>query len=439
MSRCSCPDHVPNFRRRGVSRREVLKYALGGAGIVALGPVVGKYAPRALGAPMGNKILILVNMDGGCDTLNAVIPSTLQPYFDARPTIQIPNASSLDLSTGPTGTTKYRLHPSFVKTKALWDAGDVALVNRVGYPDENLSHFESQDIYAWAIRDGFDQSYLGPSGWVARYAGLYAPTPLGAVSVGQGKPTTFAGGTSHPLQVNSLSSFRFNGDNAFSANHTYRLQIAKNVLAAASTAGVTGEVRQALSDAHDLTGSIQGALTAYNARPGAATIVYQNTGISNAMKDVAALVFGGFETRIFYVGLGGFDTHGDQGAAAGQQADLFTDMDDAFGSFHDDMVAMGQWDNVVILCYSEFGRRNYENGSGGTDHGAALAELVLGGAVNGGAKGPDLVDADVTGEYVTYAVDFRDVLKEIVADHLGANPAPIFTEAQPTNTVVGVV
>jgi uncharacterized protein (DUF1501 family) len=436
MSDCSCSGHVPPFKRRGVSRRDVLKYALGGAGIVALGPVVGKYAPQAYGAPVGNKILVLVNMDGGCDTLNAVIPSTLQPYFDARPTIQIPNASSLDLSGGPNGTSQYRLHPSFAKVKALWDAGDVALVNRVGYPDENLSHFESQDIYAWGIRDGFDQTFLQPSGWVARYADLYAPTPMGAVSVGQGKPMAFAGGDSHPLQVNSLGSFRFNTDNAFPANHTYRLQVAKNVLAAASTAGASGDVRQALSDAHDLTGSIQTALTNYNARPGAASIVYQGTGISNSLKDVAALIYGGFETRVFYVGLGGFDTHGDQLPG---QTDLFTDMDDAFGSFHDDMVAMGQWNNVVIVCYSEFGRRNYENGSAGTDHGGALAELILGGAVNGGAKGPDLVDADLTGEYVTYAVDFRDVYKEILSDHLGANPAPVFTEAQPTNTVLGIV
>ena len=438
MSRCSCPDHSSPRFKRGVSRRDVLKYALGGAGIVALGPTLGKSLPSAYGAPMGNKILICVNMDGGCDTLNAVIPSTQQAYFDARPTIQIPNAASLDLTGGP-GTSLYRLHPEFDHVRDLWNLGDVALVNRVGYPDENLSHFESQDIYAWGVRDGFDQSYLPPSGWIARYAGLYAPTPMGAVAVGQGRPTTFVGGTSNPLQVNSLSSFRFNGDNAFSANHTYRLQMIQSVLAGASTAGMPGEVREALSEAHSLTGQIQTALTNYNNRPGGASIVYQNRGISNAFKDVAALIYGGFETRVFYVGLGGFDTHGDQGAATGGQADLFTSLDDAIGSFHDDMVAMGQWDNVVIVCFSEFGRRNYENGSGGTDHGAALAELIVGGAVNGGMKGPDLTVNDLTGEYVTYAVDFRDVYKEILNDHLGAAPGPVFPEVQPTNVVLGVV
>jgi uncharacterized protein (DUF1501 family) len=437
MSRCSCPDHSPRFKR-GVSRRDILKYALGGAGIVALGPVMGKRLPSAYGAPMGNKILICVNMDGGCDTLNAVIPSTLTPYFTNRPTIQVPNASSLDLTGGP-GTTNYRLHPSFDQVRDLWNLGDVAIVNRVGYPDENLSHFESQDIFAWGVRDGFSQLAAPPSGWIARYAGLYAPTPMGAVAVGQGRPTTFVGGTSNPLQVNSLSSFRFNGDNAFTQNHTYRLQVIQSVLAGASTAGTPGDVREALAGAHDLTGQIQTALTNYNARPNAASIVYQNRGISNSFRDVAALIYGGFETRVFYVGLGGFDTHGDQGAAAGYQADLFTTLDDAIGTFHTDMVDMGQWDNVVIVCFSEFGRRNYENGSGGTDHGAAFAELIVGGAVNGGVKGPELVDADLTDEYVTYAVDFRDVYKEILSDHLGAAPGPVFPEVQPINTVLGVV
>jgi uncharacterized protein (DUF1501 family) len=442
-SPCSCSDHGRLRWKKGATRRDVLKVALGGVGIACLGPLARRL-PAAYGAPIpGHKTLVLIYMDGGADTTNMVIPSATSQYPLIRPTIGIDNATSLDLSGGP-GTTQYRLHPQFDRLQALWNAGDVALVQKVGYPEENLSHFESQDIHAFAVRNGFLSlpTPVPTSGWVARYASLYAPTPTGAVSVGMGKPRLFMGGTSNPLQVSSLQAFRFNSDSGGGNgnNHLLRVQKIKDMLAQSTATGTPKEVRDAVDLAYQLSDQVQTARTAHTTYLGAGGGPYAGLtdGLTRRMRDVAALVYGGFDTRVFYTGYGGHDTHGDQGGTAGLQPTLIQWLDDAIGAFALDMQNMGRWNDTVICVFTEFGRRNYENLSLGTDHGAGYCMILAGGGVNGGAYGPDVTDADLTEEYLPYAVDFRDVFKEVVSDHLGADPAPVFPEPQPTNVVLGV-
>jgi uncharacterized protein (DUF1501 family) len=321
------------------------------------------------------------------------------------------------------------------KIKAMFDAGDVAVVNKVGYPDENLSHFESQDIFSYGARDIQGALGLSPAGWIARYADAYAPTPMGAVSIGAGRPTSFVGGSSNPLQVSSVSSFRFSSDGAFSSNHVHRLNTVRNILASASSLGTPGEVKAALDGALSLSDQLQTALSSFTS-----VTTYPNRSPARALRDVAVLVQGGFETEVFYTIYGGFDTHGDQGSVdpATGLPNLLQALDDGVDAFRQDMVAMGQWDNTVIAVITEFGRRNYENGSNGLDHGGAFAMLLIGGAVNGGVYGDDISSADMADEYLLYKTDFRDLYKEIVTDHLGGNGATIFPEPQPTSSVVGV-
>jgi uncharacterized protein (DUF1501 family) len=179
---------------------------------------------------------------------------------------------------------------------------------------------------------------------------------------------------------------------------------------------------------------VQAALASY-----ASPVVYPTGSFGTRMKDVAILVQGGFETRVFYTATGGFDTHSAQGLLTGTHADLLTRVDDGIGALADDLKAMGVWDRTVICLITEFGRRNYGNGSGGTDHGHAFAEILIGGAVNGGMYGPDLVESDLTVEYPSYAVDFRSIYKEVLADHLGADPAAVFPEPQETDVTLGLV
>jgi uncharacterized protein (DUF1501 family) len=417
---------------RGVSRREVLRLSLAGTGLVALGPLVGKI-PVVSGAPLSLKRLVVLNLIGGNDSLNTTIPVNLAPYYSRRPTIAIPAAQALSLAGGP-GTNEIKLHPALDGIQALWNEGSVALVHRVGYPTANLSHFSSEDIWSYGVRGSFSPLGIDPSGWIARYASEYAPTPMGAVSVGVGRRLDFEGGTSNPLTLSRVANFAFTSDPAYPSDHVHRVDTIQSILAGFSTTGLPGEARQAVSDAFDLSAQVQAALASYTSG-----VTYSSQTISQLMRDVAILVQGGFSTRVFYTGFGGFDTHSAQGAAAGAQATLLGRLDDAVTSFASDMKAMGQWGNTVIAVISEFGRRNYENGSFGSDHGHGQTILLVGGAVKGGIHGPDLVDADLNAEYPDYAVDFRDVFREIVQEHLGANPAPVFPESQPLANPVDVV
>jgi uncharacterized protein (DUF1501 family) len=428
-----CELHGHRFKKNA-SRRDVLRFALAGAGIAALGPL-GRGIGVASGAVSTQTHLTIVNMLGGNDSLNMVIPLTLAEYANIRPTLAIAPAATRSLDTGPNPTTLYGLHPAMPNIAALWAEGAVAISNLVGYPNENLSHFESEDIFSYGVRNGFGGTGQPASGWIARYADQYAPTSLGAVSLGVGRRRDFTGGASNPLLVGRLSSFRFTSDGSYPNNHTHRLETVKQILQAHPTTGLSGEARGALDQAHTLVGQIQAAIGSY-----VSSVTYPTSSPGNYMKDVARLLQAGFPTRVFYTGYGGFDTHGDQGGATGQQANLFARLDGAVGAFAQDMKAMGIWNNTVIVVITEFGRRNYENGSLGTDHGHGYCALVIGGAVNGGNLGPDLSDALLLEEYLPYQVDFRDIYKEILSDHLGAGDlSQVFPETQPSNANLGLV
>ena len=434
-------DHPCTFRlpRAVLGRRDLLRASLFTAGFLALGPL-GRRLTEASGAPLANhKRCVVVNLSGGCDTLSMVVPKSLSSYVTQRGAIAIPSDQLLTLQ----GTSKYGLHPSMPEVAALWNAGDALAVQRVGYPNANLSHFESQDIFSYGVRNGFSALGALPSGWIARYADLYAPTPLGAVSVGMGRPLDFVGGQSNPLLVSSLAGFKVNGTGSSNARQ-YRIQAAKNVLEASSTSGLPSEAKQSLQSAHDLTAQVATALSAHEAYVPTSGVTWPTTTIAKRLKDVAALIHGGFETRIFYTGVGGYDTHGGQGTTSGTGSlpTLLSQLDGALGAFAAEMTALGLWNDIVVIVITEFGRRNEVNGSVGTDHGHAYTALALGGRVKGARSfGPDLTDTDLTIKqgYPDYAVDFRSLYKEVLNKHLGANPAPVFPEALPIEATLGIV
>jgi uncharacterized protein (DUF1501 family) len=420
--------HVPRI----LSRRDVLRTMLFGAGIYALGPL-GRGVSEALGAPRANfKRLVVLNLVGGCDTLNLVVPVSLSSYYAARGTLAIPSSTALALN----GTSAYRLHPSMTRTQGLWNAGQAAAVQRVGYPNEDLSHFVSQDVFSLGVRNDFSTVGIKRSGWIARFADNYAPTALGAVSIGMGRPLDFTGGATSTLTVGSLAGMQIlNGD-------ATRVQAMKDLVHNAPAPGLSYDAKAALSAAYDLSDQVQAAATNHASYLATSGITWPNTSIANRLKDVAGIIYGGFETRIFYTGFGNegaaFDTHASQ---AYTQTTLFSQLDAALGAFADEMIALGVWNDIVVVVITEFGRRTASNGSG-TDHGHAFAELVLGGAVHGGSSyGPDLTNADLTRVqgYPAFAVDFRSIYKELVRDHLGANPAPIFPEYMPIETDLNLV
>jgi len=413
----------------GFSRRDILKLSVVGAGIAALGPIA-RHLPTATGSPMNLKRMIVLNCFGGNDTLNMVPPVTLSPYYDRREGLAIAESSGLSMNAGPGATTARVLHPSLANVKKLWDDGDVALVERVGYPQANLSHFESQDIMSHGVRGMFAPLGIPESGWIARFADEYAPTPLGAVSVGAGRPVDFVGGDSNPFLVKSLSSFKINEDGRYRYNHPLRVSTAKSLLHRQPN----GDAKTAIGQAHDLADQIQAAVSNYES-----LVTYTGDRPSRYLKDVSILVQAGFETRLFYTGFGGFDVHSEQGQGTGRHADLLRYLDDGLGSFADDMKAMGIWDDIVVVVVTEFGRRNYVNGSVGTDHGHAFMEMVVGGAVKGGLYGPELTEADLETNYPSYAVDFRSIYREVIDRHLGFDPDPVFPETLELPATLGLL
>lgn len=424
----------------GLSRREFLRLSAataGIAGLTALGPL-DRLIPVASGAPQSLKRLVVVNCYGGNDTLNMFVPVNLAPYYTRRVGLALQANQCLSLNAGPHATSAYMLHPSMPKVAALWAAGKVAAVTRVGYPTANLSHFTSMDIFSYGVRGSFSSLGIPASGWVARFCDRYAPTPLGAVAVNVGRPRDIVGGTTSPLPVSTLANFKILGAGAgggqYTPAHYHRLATAKKLIDDFAGTGRSQSEKEALQQAHDLTTQVQSALTSY-----VSGATYSSERLSQQMRDIAVLIQGGFESRIFYTGFSGFDTHSAQGTTAGAQATLFGQLDNALGSFADDLTAMGVWNDTVVLVITEFGRRNYVNGSAGTDHGHAYTAFVLGGAVQGGVHGPDLTDADLNAEYPSYAVDFRSIYKEVLADHMGLDPSPVFPEPLVIENSLGLV
>lgn len=424
----------PRHLKSSATRRDVLRFTLGGLGLAALGPVAMRNMPVATGAPQNITRVLLINMIGGNDGLNTVIPRTLAEYYSRRPTIQIPAGQELMLTGGANSTSAIGLHPTMDQIRALWLEGSVAAVQRVGYPSENLSHFTSSDIYSQGVRNDFGSLGILPSGWIARYADLHAPTPMGAVAVGVGRPLDFVGGTSNPFLVQNLDGFEFQADPGNPNDQQHRLQVVQGVLSGFGGVGLSQEAKTALELGHQLTAQVQAAVSGFTT-----AVTFPTTNIGGFLRDAATLIEGGFETRLFYTGFGGFDLHGAQGAGVGAHATLLQRLDDAVGAFVQDMKNRGQWNNTRIVIHSEFGRRNYENASIGTDHGHGNCFLVLGGGINGGTHGPALVPSDLQSEYPTYAVDFRDVYRDVLENHLGVPDAdPVFPEAQPISTNLGI-
>jgi uncharacterized protein (DUF1501 family) len=431
-----CTRHM----KKSVTRRDILRYSLAGAGLAALGPLGRGLLPTASGAPQaGLKRVVSIFGFGGWDGLHMLIPTGNAAYYDRRPTISVAETAALDIGEDSAG---YRLHPSFTRLAELYNAGTVAIFRKVGYPNADLSHFVSQDVHSWGVRGGFDALGLSPSGWMARYADLHASTALGAVSLGVGRPLELEGGSSHPFMAGRLSSFAFSRSSISSAEHEQRLASLTNVLQGYSGPTLSTEARNALDQGVQLADLVQGAVADYqdDVTGSAFKDLYPTDSPGRYLEDIATLIRGGFETSLFMTGVGGWDTHGDQGSATGNQANLIARVDAGIGTFVDECKDMGTWNDTLILLSSEFGRRNFENGSNGTDHGHGNIFFAIGGNVNGGLYGPDITESDIAdNNWLSYGLDYRDIFKEAVGNHLGGNTALVFPETQVINTTLNYI
>jgi uncharacterized protein (DUF1501 family) len=423
-----------------ITRREFLRRsALLGAAVTAPHPLLRAMlgAGVAHAAP-ANAILVLVQLEGGNDGLNTVIPSAAgaqrTTYDTKRPNLGVPLANLGTTGIGSSGGTALALHPTMTALKSLFNAGKVAVVNGVGYPNQSLSHFRSEDIWFGALDPTAMPSDNFTTGWFGRYldSGGFGPSAIVAVDVNETQNPIFVSESSNVLAVRRISDFVIPDDPLYPdyAAKKAALQAAYAIEAdPLETDGVQlsiGTSGDAMLGKIDIYANVD---TSWGSNLNGI-----GGSLGNSLKQVSSIIR--YDTlgmgpatgaRFFHVRLGGFDTH------TQQQADLLTGaqpvrlqrVSDSLQAFYDDMVDLGVSRDVLMVTFSEFGRRVAENGSGttaGTDHGAASPLFVVGDPVVGGLYGtfPNLNDLD--GGNTKWNVDFRQVYATIIDKWLVGSP-----------------
>jgi uncharacterized protein (DUF1501 family) len=354
-----------------LDRRDFLKLA-------ALAPFAGA-ANLALAAasPATRKLLILVELRGGNDGLNTVIPYADPEYARLRPRIAIPREQVVQL------TERVGLHPSLEKLRPAWDAHELAIVQGVGYPQPNLSHFRSIEIWDTASKS---DEYLD-AGWLAR-AFDKSPSPAGfaadGVVVGPGALGPLAGGSGRSISLLNPEQFLRNARLARSEGDARNPALA-HILRVERDIMVSAERLHA------------GRKFAAEFPAGA---------FGNAVNTAAQLAGNDAGVAVVRLSLGSFDTHANQ---QGTHAALLRQLGEGLAALRLALIEIDRWNSTVIATYAEFGRRPRENQSGGTDHGTSSVHFALGGAVKGGLHGaaPALDRLDGNGN-LPFAVDFRD-------------------------------
>jgi uncharacterized protein (DUF1501 family) len=430
-----------------INRRQFIKRSAGAVSVSMIMPRfwMGGVArgQEAAAVDPNRKILVVIQLGGANDGLNTVVPYTDSRYLALRPALGFREAELKDENGNSTilGSNPFGLNPAMGELKTLFDAGKVAIALGVGYASPNLSHFFSMDIWQTANTSG------AGNGWLGRYADqkLVGKSGLSAVSIGSGLPKTFyadkfvipnispAGGADPFVNYTFQTDARFTGDknnqlNTFKATNT-RSFSAGSFGAALAEAGFGAEEGAAQLRAA-VSGYTPGATYPTNNQPSATAVSF-----ASALKMVAQIITTIPDANLLYVQLGGFDHHSQEiGTAAdnfsdrtkGQHAVLLKALSLGVKTFYDDLAAHGLADNVVMMTWSEFGRRPNENASRGTDHGTASPLIVIGNPVHGGIYGqqPALNDLDSAGN-LKFKVDFRSVYSTILDKWLGADSQSI--------------
>jgi len=357
--------------------------------------------------PIGNKVVVILQLSGGNDGLNTVIPVRNDLYYKGRPRLAITREKALSL------TDEAGLHPALTAFKELYDDGSLAILNNVGYPNPDRSHFRSMDIWHTAS----PSTEYWNHGWVGRY--------LDAQCKGCDKPT-------QAIEIDDMLSLALKGDNIKgiavkdprrlygTANEKFFKEVMKNHV------DEKGEqpADYLYKTMAETLSSADYIFQQSKLHPSKAE--YPKSELGNSMKTIASLIFSEINTKVYYVSLGSFDTHINQDA---QQQRLFTEMNDAVKAFVKDLKANNRFDDVLLFTFSEFGRRVAQNASNGTDHGTANNMFLVSGGLK--QKGlinelPDLADLD-EGD-LKYKVDFKNVYATVLNKWLKANDKEILAK-----------
>jgi uncharacterized protein (DUF1501 family) len=351
-----------------------------------------------------DRVLILIQLNGGNDGLNTVIPVNNDIYYQNRPQIGISKQQAilLDDETG--------IHPAMSALQPIWDNGQMAVVHNVGYSSQTRSHFEGTVNWATARDQGEPES----TGWLGRYLiegnpDIFSnPTPY-PLAVRVGGPATIFQSTAGNLSVTFGDAQEFE---QFVLRGGY---YDPNDVPATPWGAELGYVRNVTNASFRYVESVQ---TASNAGSNLADN-YPGSGLGSSLAVIARMLRGGLQTRMFTVSRGGFDTHSGQGGAQGSHANLLGDVASSVGAFLEDLALDGLDDRVAIMTFSEFGRTLSQNGSGGTDHGAAAPMLLFGKGIAGGLYGTQSNLVDLYGGDPRFTTDYRSVYADVLNDWFG--------------------
>ena len=415
-------------KKKGLNRRSFLKR---GVTFVALSMVsrhmmmqTGTNTDTVFGQASSiagsNKLLVLVQLNGGNDGLNTVVPYTNGLYYDARPNLAVAEGDVLPIDP----VAGLGFHPNMSNFKQFYDDGKMAIINGVGYPNSNRSHFRSTDIWM----SGHPEKVVG-TGWIGRYLDhsveQFHGSTLPAGNVRGTLPLTLKGDQVVVPSIQNLESYTFLTDEQYPGDRDAQLA-AFNAIHAQNGQGsyldiIANSGVSALSSSEEL----QAAAAQYTT-----TIQYPGNPFGEALQLVAQILTGGLGTQVMHVSIGGFDTHASQDTAGTNHPALLATVDAGIKAFYDDLVAHDIADDVTIMTFSEFGRRVRENGSQGTDHGTAAPMFVIGNNLKGGMYGdyPSLTNLDNNQDLI-HTIDFRQVYATVLEDWLQVESTDVLEES----------
>ena len=404
------------------TRREFIRDGVAAFTVSFAAPAFLSDIALAQGARSRN--LVVVYLSGGNDALSTVVPYQDPFYASRRPAIAIPAGQVLQVGRDSSGKT-LGLHPRLSGLHQIFNEGRLAIIQRTGYANSSRSHFQGADIWGTA-----DPSSPTSVGWLGRYLDTLPP-PVDALAGWNGARDMPRALMARTVAVPTIPDAR-----------TYALASPNNATEAVNERA-TATRMASYAPPHRphlsfVNGSLRGALDTLDrvasVNAYAPSVTYPNNGFALALRTVAGSIARGIGTRVYWVQTGGFDTHSNQGnAGGGSYATLMGTLSDGVLAFYTDLRNQGLLNDTLVLQFSEFGRRISENGSQGTDHGAAGTMMALGGAVRGGIYGtaasldpnPANPTLENNGSDVRYETDFRAVYARVLDGWLGTNSTTI--------------
>ncbi len=381
-------------------------------------PIPGEHNGDAPAVPdsRSRNVLVVLQLSGGNDGLGTVIPYADPTYYRLRPHLAVPREQVLPL------TDKMGLNPALKKLRDLYTAGHVAVLESVGYPNPNRSHFRAMEIWQTGRPDVNE-----PTGWLGRLlAGDDCEDEncrIRGLNIGSSVPRTLYTESTIVPSLTNTANYQFRADGRFTRDRQAQLDAIHDVCNHTGAGGVAEFVRLAALEAFDSSDLLQQIVGPTDQNTGS-----DNNPLTEGLKLISKVIAADVGARVFYISIGGFDTHSQQ---ARTHSELMTQIDDAISSFYSTLEASGHDDRVLLMTFSEFGRRVAENASQGTDHGTALPMFLVGKGVKGGFYGtpPDL-NALQDGD-ITHQMDFRGVYSSILKQWMNVDPSRVIEGSFP--------